>query len=309
MKNKLLKCLALAFTCVSLSAFAVACGEVDTGSSLSDISSSETSSAVDSGLTFKTLTVDGLNVYGEVETIEYFFFANEIQTSDNITFEVSEDPLGSAIFGDATVRLEFGDNVYYVLEMNGRQVVNTYTVTIHKKSMPIFTHDDGVITNLTDYGKTLTKIIIPSEIDGVSITAIGAQAFLECTNLISVVIPDSVERIGAQVFSGCSKLTNVVIGDGVRSIGFFAFYKCSKLTSIVIPDSVESIDYFAFSGCNLISVYYKGTASDWGRINIDDLGKKDIIDVTRYYYVENEADLPTDGGNYWRYVSGVPTAW
>ena len=29
----------------------------------------------------------------------------------------------------------------------------------------------------------------------------------------------------------------------------------------------------------------------------------------RYYYIENESDLPNDNGNYWHYVNGVPTVW
>ena len=57
---------------------------------------------------------------------------------------------------------------------------------------------------------------------------------------------------------------------------------------------------------NLRVVYYQGTASEWETIT----GSSTYLtSATRYYYVENEADVPTDGGNYWHYVDGVPTAW
>ena len=55
-------------------------------------------------------------------------------------------------------------------------------------------------------------------------------------------------------------------------------------------------------------MYYKGTAEEWSEINMDFYNTK-LTSATRYYYIENEADVPTDGGNYWHYVDGVPTAW
>ncbi|MBQ9729930.1 MAG: hypothetical protein IJV80_03860, partial [Clostridia bacterium] len=74
-------------------------------------------------------------------------------------------------------------------------------------------------------------------------------------------------------------------------------------------DSVEYIGSSAFQGCSkLTSVYYKGTASDWLNIEFGWYNEK-LTSATRYYYIENEADVPTDGGNYWHYVDGVPTAW
>ena len=104
-------------------------------------------------------------------------------------------------------------------------------------------------------------------------------------------------------------MTSVTIGDSVTAIGYGAFYSCSSLTSIVIPDSVTSIGDSAFASCSsLTNVYYKGTAEGWSEINMGSYNTK-LTSATRYYYIENETDVPTDGGNYWHYVDGVPTAW
>ncbi|MBR2336532.1 MAG: leucine-rich repeat domain-containing protein, partial [Clostridia bacterium] len=136
---------------------------------------------------------------------------------------------------------------------------------------------------------------------GDGVTSIGERAFSNCDSLTSVEIPDSVITIGDDAFYYCRNLSNVEIGDGVTSIGEDAFSWCDSLTSVVIGDGVTSIGYKAFYDCtSLTSVYYKGTSSEWRSISIDPYNE-DLTNATRYYYIENEADVPTGGGNYWHY--------
>ena len=151
---------------------------------------------------------------------------------------------------------------------------------------------------------SLTSIVIPD-----SVTSIDYYAFDGCSSLTSIVIPDSVTSIGNHAFDFCSSLTSVTIGNSVTSIGKGAFRYCSKLTSIVIPDSVTSIGEDAFFKCSsLTSVYYTGTVEDWDKISIAN-NNSSLTNANRYYYIENESDLPNDNGNYWHYVDGVPTIW
>ena len=128
--------------------------------------------------------------------------------------------------------------------------------------------------------------------------------------MTSITIPDSVTSIGSSAFYSCSKLMSVVIGDSVTSIGSDAFANCTSLTSVVIPDSVTSIGSYAFQYCNsLTSVYYKGTASDWSAISIDNTYgyNNKLINATRYYYSESQ---PTTSGNYWHYdENGNVVVW
>ena len=81
------------------------------------------------------------------------------------------------------------------------------------------------------YCSDLTSIIIPD-----SVTSIGRTAFRHCTELTSITIPDSVTSIGVGAFTDCSSLTSVAIGDSVTSIGMGAFEDCTGLTSIVVDD-------------------------------------------------------------------------
>ena len=81
------------------------------------------------------------------------------------------------------------------------------------------------------------------------VTSIGEKAFVNCSGLTSIEIPNSVTSIGGYAFEGCTGLTSIEIPNSVTSIGGYAFEGCTGLTSIEIPNSVTSIGGYAFSGC------------------------------------------------------------
>ena len=90
----------------------------------------------------------------------------------------------------------------------------------------------------------ITSVAIPN-----SVTSIGQQAFYDCEGLTSVTIPNSVTSMGKYAFMYCIGLTSVTIGSGVTSISQQAFSNCWSLTSVTIPNSVTSIGTYAFNGC------------------------------------------------------------
>jgi len=93
--------------------------------------------------------------------------------------------------------------------------------------------NNGTIT-ITRYIGPGGDVSIPSTIDGLPVTTIGYHAFMECFNLNSVTIPNSLTRIGASAFERCTSLTSVMIGNGVTLIGDLAFATCTNLTAITV---------------------------------------------------------------------------
>ena len=95
---------------------------------------------------------------------------------------------------------------------------------------------------------------------------IADYAFLDCSEIESVSIPNSMTSIGKFAFSGCNGLTRLYIPDNsVSSIGNYAFSDCSGMTSLTISNSVTSIGYGAFfncSGLKLIDVEEGNTVYD-----------------------------------------------
>ena len=115
----------------------------------------------------------------------------------------------------------------------------------------------------------LESIIIPN-----SVTSIGNYAFIRCTELTSIEIPNSVTSIGNYAFSECRGLTSIEIPNSVTSIGNYAFSECRGLTSIVIPDSVTPIGNYAFSCCdNLSSIIISNSVTSIGKSSFSNCKK------------------------------------
>ncbi len=113
--------------------------------------------------------------------------------------------------------------------------------------------------------KSLTEVIIPNSIEGITVTSIGPSAFRHCTSLTSITIPNSVKSIGDGSFFDCSALTSITIPNSVTSIANQAFAFCVSLTSITIPNSVTTIGSELFGYCSKLTTIQVPNAkvSDW----------------------------------------------
>lgn len=92
---------------------------------------------------------------------------------------------------------------------------------------------------------------------------IADGAFMGCSLLTDINIPNSVTAIGSSSFA-FTGLTSVTFPNSVQVIGDFAFHGCRDLASITIPNSLKSIGRYAFADCiglysvtSLITVPYK----------------------------------------------------
>ena len=99
---------------------------------------------------------------------------------------------------------------------------NTYSTEVQLSGSHFTTEDNsGDTVTITRYSGVSTSLDIPSEIDGKTVTAIGANAFAGAP-LSSVTIPETVTAIGAGAFQG-TDLTWVKVPASVAEIGEKAF--------------------------------------------------------------------------------------
>lgn len=119
---------------------------------------------------------------------------------------------------------------------------------------------DGVLYEYDDYQKMTMVMKVPADIQGTyevstTVGGIGPGAFLDCTGMTAVVIPENVTRIEESAFQNCTGLTEVVIPAGVTRIEDSAFSGCTSLTSLSIPDGVTMIGNGCVKDCvNLTSL-------------------------------------------------------
>ncbi|MBR2447205.1 MAG: leucine-rich repeat protein [Clostridia bacterium] len=95
-----------------------------------------------------------------------------------------------------------------------------------------FTYEvnNGTAT-LTSYTGNATEVVVPSEIDGYAVTALGDNLFKD-SSVTSVTLPASVTSIGWFAFYGCAALQTVTLGEAVTTIGYAAFDGCPKSMTI-----------------------------------------------------------------------------
>ncbi len=105
------------------------------------------------------------------------------------------------------------------------------------------------ITEIPDYAflgcTSLKKVTLPE-----GLKKIGFQAFSECEALENINFPSTLEDIGSNSFAYCSSLDNLKFPEGLKHIGHNAFSFCTSLKEAILPDNVEEIESYAFSDCD-----------------------------------------------------------
>ena len=196
---------------------------------------------------------------------------------------------------------EPGDFVFPSLSKNEYVYSGTYTETYHDaqehfdEPNPRFTYrinEDGASCTILAYeGIQSGDLSIPAEIDGYTVTEIGAGAFYRsvgftgkliipdtvkvietaafqaCTGLNgTLILPSNLNRIGEYVFLGMKSLTGSLdFPNSLTVIGRCAFYDCEGLTGdIVLPEGITLGDEI-FTNCkNLTGTLYLPDSMVWG---------------------------------------------
>ena len=141
---------------------------------------------------------------------------------------------------EVTYQTQVEDFPSFVSDYSGAVVIPEY-VTSGEMTYRVTSIGEFAFNGCSD----LTSVIIPE-----SVASIGEQAFFYCSGLTSITIPGSVTSIGYNTFYGCTGLTSVTIPASMSRISESAFSYCTGLTSVTIPEGVTRIGDFVFAGCS-----------------------------------------------------------
>jgi hypothetical protein len=148
-----------------------------------------------------------------------------------------------------------------------------YTVWYNADNTPAF-------VAINKYLGNASTVVIPRELDRVLVKAIGARAFAGCTNLVNIVIPETVNVIGASAFESCAGLKAILIPENVTSIAENTFKNCTSLRRVFLP-GLTHIGSNAFDSCSSLEVLYiRGNAPILGSSAFANADKASIYYVT-----------------------------
>lgn len=194
--------------------------------------------------------------YGDINGSVGFLFVKDNSYADQWGSSVtaSSGELRDAVYGGDYIKIDPGSDAEesthnFIIRLDltnwdwNTKTGATFTVTVAAATNTFYF--DETTGTITKYIESDTVVVIPAEINGVTVETIGHGAF-ERSAVTSVTIPDSVTAILDRAFANCFQLTNISIPNSVTSIGFSAFEHCTSLKSITLPSSLNSISEALF---------------------------------------------------------------
>ena len=212
---------------------------------------------------------------------------NEESTTEEIEETLEEDTR------------EFSDDAAYQNKLNTAFV----GATPLSADLLIYEVADDAVT-LIGYTGDESIVVLPDEIDGKPVTAIGTEAFAG-SEMKALSIPETVTRIEKGAFQGCDELATlrsplctggtepdsayfghlfgaksyvsnaaavpadletVILTSPLSEIPDYAFYDCNDMTALGLPDTVTKIGHFAFASCsNLVVLSIGDSLKEIGR--------------------------------------------
>ena len=209
--------------------------------------------------------------YGDINGSVGFLFVKDNKYDDVWGFgAVSSGELHDAVYGGDYIMIDPGSddesavrNFIIRLDLTNwdwdTETGATFTVTV-AAATNTFSFDLTTGT-ITEYNGTDTVVVIPSKINGVTVTTIGTDAFLGL-NITSVTIPASVTEIGSNAFAGCTNLTSVNYAGDWSNL---TIQSGNPAVEDAAKDAAnEQLFDFEFTPDNtaVIVKHYKGTAAD-----------------------------------------------
>lgn len=178
-----------------------------------------------------------------------------------------DETLGYALVDADSIRY---NNVTYQFEFKDyiglNYVYYAYTIpntdATDNSAFTYVNHGDSI--EITGFDNSVSDVVIPSEIEGLPVTAISVGAFYLST-ITSIEVPDSVTSIGKMAFLGCTSLKSVKLSTGVAKIDKNAFGSCSALQEIQVAKdnpNFSSLDGVLYSKAQDTLVIYPAAKTD-----------------------------------------------
>ena len=121
-----------------------------------------------------------------------------------------------------------------------------------------------------------TDIVLPTEVNGVTITTIWGNAFKDNIAITSIKIPEGYTTLAGSAIRSCTSLKSVSLPNSLTgAIGTFQFRDCPALESVNVPYGINRLNSYAFYGCTNPNLVI-----DIQSVNITTVGSNAFTNVT-----------------------------
>lgn len=151
----------------------------------------------------------------------------------------------------------------------------SFSVNAESDYKLLYTVENDGTAIITGYEGTPIHLVIPSKIDGYSVSKIGIQAFGTTGESLyhdsnsfcpaeTIIIEYGISEIEFEAFSNCKNLNAVMLPDTLDTIGDAAFCGCDNLHEITIPANSKYIFPYSFGFvCDYIFNFYQDELYDY----------------------------------------------
>lgn len=239
---------------------------------------SEGENSVNNAFSYKSNTI---HVYGRKSTEGYYYSTSHLGISFHLILDTSMDythPAEYTATGTFNTTEGTGAGKWYYLEdtqtlyLTGSGMISAYHNFDCAYDVQTVVFEKG-LTGYSTYDKTILEMVNPKYVYfSTSFTALSKDYLRGCTNLRSLIIPDSVTSVDSNLLSDCDNLRYIKFGggmsmvpnefcknlknltavdfnDGVSRIGAGAFENCTGLKEIILSYGITKVDSNAFNKC------------------------------------------------------------
>ncbi len=220
----------------------------------------------------------------------------------NVSFSDNIQSVGFNAFGDCKN-----------LESVSISSIETWCAIDFSNDLSSTSNPLSIASHLYMNGKEIKNLVIPDSVTsiesyafegaafdtvilGKDLYSIGASSFKNCSNLITVEIPESVSSIGKDAFAECTNLKSVVIRGSLSDSEENIFTGCNNLTSIIVKENTSvQIETKAFDSDNSITVIRVPSDIDLrDSVIFSDYVAKTSFQMPQYQYNDTKASHVID---------------
>ena len=93
------------------------------------------------------------------------------------------------------------------------------------------------------------ELVIPAQIDGMPVSMVDGFAFQGNRHIVSVTIEEGVRYVGREAFNECTNVASIVLPESLTALEGYCFSDNRKVTEVALPHGLQDVGMNPFASC------------------------------------------------------------